>query len=63
VGGEVFGCQSDKRELTFTSIWSVNQEVKTGELIATIIPIEESAIIAKAVIPPSVSGKLKLDKG
>ena len=47
-----------KGKLTFTSIWSVNQEVKTGELIATIIPIEESSIIAKAVIPPSRFGKV-----
>ncbi len=47
-------------KLTFTSIWSVNQEVKTGELIATIIPVEESAIIAKAVIPPSGFGKVEV---
>ena len=49
-----------KGKLTFTSIWSVNQEVKTGELIATVIPIEESAIIAKAVIPPSGFGKVEV---
>ena len=47
-------------KLTFTSIWSVNQEVKTGELIATIIPVKESAIIAKAVIPPSGFGKVEV---
>ena len=47
-------------KLTYTSIWSVNQEVKTGELIATIIPIKESAIIAKAVIPPSGFGKVEV---
>ena len=46
--------------LTFTSIWSVNQEVKIGELIATIIPKEPSAIIAKAVIPPSGFGKVEV---
>jgi hypothetical protein len=34
--------------------------VKTGELIATIIPIEESSIIAKAVIPPSRFGKVEV---
>ena len=49
-----------KGKLTFTSIWSVNQEVKIGELIATIIPIEESSIIAKAVIPPSGFGKVEV---
>ena len=49
-----------KGKLTFTSIWSVNQEVKTGELIATIIPVEESAIIAKAIIPPSGFGKVEI---
>ncbi len=47
-------------KLTFTSIWSVNQEVKTGELIATIIPVKESAIIAKAIIPPSGFGKVEV---
>jgi len=49
-----------KGKLTFTSIWSINQEVKTGELIATIIPVEPSAIIAKAVIPPSGFGKVEV---
>lgn len=49
-----------KGKLTFTSIWSVNQEVKTGELIATIIPVEKSEIIAKAVIPPSGFGKVEV---
>jgi HlyD family secretion protein len=47
-------------KLTYTSIWSVNQEVKTGELIATIIPLEPSAIIAKAFIPPSGFGKVEV---
>ena len=47
-------------KLTYTTIWSVNQEVKAGELIATIIPIKESAIIAKAVIPPSGFGKVEV---
>ena len=47
-------------KLTFTSIWSINQEVKTGELIATVIPVEASAIIAKAVIPPSGFGKVEV---
>ena len=49
-----------KGKLTFTSIWSINQEVKTGELIATVIPREASAIIAKAVIPPSGFGKVEV---
>ncbi len=49
-----------KGKLTFTSIWSVNQEVKIGELIATVIPLEKSAIIAKAVIPPSGFGKVEI---
>ena len=49
-----------KGKLTFTSIWSINQEVKTGELIATVIPNETSTIIAKAVIPPSGFGKVEV---
>jgi len=49
-----------KGKLTFTTIWSINQEVKTGDLIATIIPNEASAIIAKAVIPPSGFGKVEV---
>lgn len=49
-----------KGKLTFTSIWSVNQEVKAGELIATVIPEEVTSIIAKAVIPPSGFGKVEI---
>ncbi len=49
-----------KGKLTLTSIWSINQEVKIGELIATVIPVEPSAIIAKAVIPPSGFGKVEV---
>ena len=49
-----------KGKLTFTTIWSINQEVTTGELIATVIPHLQTAIIAKAFIPPSGFGKVEI---
>ena len=47
-------------KITYTSVWSVNQEVKSGELIATIIPDGEMAIIAKAIIPTAGFGKVEV---
>lgn len=47
-------------KITYTSVWSENQEVKTGELIATIIPKGEMTIIAKAIIPTAGFGKVEV---
>ncbi|MDP2058481.1 MAG: HlyD family efflux transporter periplasmic adaptor subunit, partial [Flavobacteriaceae bacterium] len=47
-------------KITFTSVWSENQEVKAGELIGTIIPQGDLTIIAKAVIPTAGFGKVEV---
>lgn len=38
-------------KITYTSGWSKNQEVRTGELIGTVIPQGDLTIIAKAIVP------------
>ena len=45
--------------ITFTKIWSVNQNVVTGDKVVTIIPEKTSKIIGKLTIPISGSGKVK----
>ncbi len=46
--------------ITYTSVWSENQEVKSGDLIGTVIPLGESTIIAKAIIPAAGFGKVEI---
>jgi len=45
---------------TFTKIWSVNQNVQSGEIVATIIPHEATNIIGKVEIPATGVGKVKV---
>lgn len=45
--------------VTFTKIWSENQNVQTGEIVATIIPNEATNIIGKVAIPSAGVGKVK----
>lgn len=47
-------------KISFTSVWSENQEIKTGELIATVVPDGNMSIIAKAVIPTTGFGKVEV---
>jgi len=47
-------------KITYTSVWSENQEVKAGELIGTIIPQGSQPIIAKAIIPTAGFGKVEV---
>lgn len=49
-----------KGRITYTSVWSENQEVKVGELIGTVIPHGDLTIIAKAVIPTAGFGKVEV---
>ena len=46
--------------LTYTTVWSENQEVKIGDLIGTVIPLGELTIIAKAIIPTVGFGKVEI---
>lgn len=47
-------------KISFTSVWSENQEIKTGELIATVIPDKNTSIIAKAIVPTTGFGKVEV---
>lgn len=47
-------------KITYTSVWSENQEVKAGELIGTVIPQGDLTIIAKAIIPTTRFGKVEI---
>jgi biotin carboxyl carrier protein len=47
-------------KITYTSIWTENQEVKAGELIGTVIPQSDIRIIAKATIPTAGFGKVEI---
>jgi multidrug resistance efflux pump len=47
-------------KITYTSVWTENQEVKAGELIGTVIPQGDLTIIAKAIIPTAGFGKVEV---
>ena len=46
-------------KVTFTKIWSKNQNVQTGEIVATVIPNKATNIIGKIHIPAIGVGKVK----
>jgi multidrug efflux pump subunit AcrA (membrane-fusion protein) len=48
-----------KGKITFTSYWSINQVVNAGDRLATVVPLDETRIIAKAVISPVGLGKVQ----
>ena len=45
--------------ITFTRYWVSNQNVQVGEEVFTVIPVSESQIIGKAMLPVARSGKVK----
>lgn len=45
--------------VTLTGYWSENQTINTGDLLATVIPVEKTRIIGKAVIDMQGIGKVK----
>jgi multidrug resistance efflux pump len=45
--------------LTFSRVWSLNQNVITGELVVTIVPSEKGDIIGILKLPVTGSGKVK----
>jgi len=45
--------------ITNTIYWSENQVVRTGDRFATVVPLDETRIIAKAKIPPQGFGKVE----
>ena len=46
--------------ITFTKIWSINQNVVSGDKVVTVIPVKTSKILGKLTIPLSGSGKAKV---
>ena len=47
-------------KVSFSHLWSENQNIRTGDIAFTLIPLETNEVIAKAYIPVSGSGKVKL---
>lgn len=45
--------------VSMTKFWSENQNVKAGDVVITIVPIKDSRIIGKLVLPIEGSGKVK----
>ena len=48
-----------KGRITFTSYWNINQVIKAGEILATVIPDDPSRIIVRANVPVSGLGKVR----
>jgi HlyD family secretion protein len=46
--------------VTFTKFWSINQNVKAGDKVVTVVPEEEGKIIGKVTLPIRGSGKVKV---
>jgi multidrug efflux pump subunit AcrA (membrane-fusion protein) len=49
-----------KGTITFTSFWNENKVIRTGEVLATIIPADPSKIIVRADVPSSGSGRISV---
>jgi len=47
-------------QITFNKYWSINQNVKAGESVLTVIPQDSGAIIGKLKLPMQGSGKVKV---
>ncbi|MGF1586466.1 MAG: HlyD family secretion protein, partial [Bacteroidales bacterium] len=45
--------------ITNTIFWSENQVISPGDRFATVVPLDETSIIAKATIPPAELGKVE----
>ena len=45
--------------VSFTRIWSENQNVRTGDMVMSVIPMESGKIIGKISLPLAGSGKVK----
>ncbi len=45
--------------VSFSEIWEVNQNIRSGQLVMSILPKQASRIIAKIIIPIDRAGKIK----
>lgn len=46
-------------KVTFTNFWSKNQQVKSGDIVFTVVPETESKIIGRVTLPLRGAGKVK----
>lgn len=46
--------------VSFTKIWSINQNVRAGDTVVTVIPEKAGEIFGKVVLPVQGSGKVKV---
>ena len=46
-------------KVSFSGIWEVNQNVRSGQHVVTVLPFEPSKILAKVSIPIARAGKVK----
>ncbi len=46
-------------KVTFTNYWSKNQQVKSGDIVFTVVPEEESKIIGRVSLPLRGAGKVQ----
>jgi HlyD family secretion protein len=46
--------------IAFTSYWNINQIIKAGEVLATVIPEDPGRIIVRASVPASGLGRVKV---
>ena len=49
-----------KGKITFTTYWNENQVIKAGAILATVVPRDESQIIARSVVPNAGFGRVKV---
>jgi HlyD family secretion protein len=47
-------------QVTFNKFWSVNQNVKAGDIVLTVVPEKSGPIIGKLFLPIAGSGKVKV---
>lgn len=46
--------------ITLTTYWSENHVISAGERLATVVPVDNSIIICRAIVPSSGIGKVKI---
>jgi hypothetical protein len=46
-------------KVSFSGIWEINQNVRLGQHVLTVLPFEQSKILAKVSIPIARAGKVK----
>jgi hypothetical protein len=45
--------------VSFTKIWAENQYVETGDIVLTVLPVNQGAVLGKIFLPATGVGKVK----